>query len=97
VVAKARLDYSRMAGDAAFESLVQELDAACPTFRRLWRSPEVQGRSEGCFTHATRIGQLTFEHSSYVVEGAPHLQLLIFVPVGEESCRQYAELVRMSA
>jgi hypothetical protein len=92
VVAKARLDYSRMAGDAAFESLVQELDAACPTFRRLWRSPEVQGASRT----PPASEQLTFEHSSYVVEGAPHL-LLIFVPVGEEGSRQYAELVRMSA
>lgn len=92
VLAKARFDYSRMAGDAAFESLIAELHDTCPGFHDLWHSTEVVSRSEGVFTHTTRFGDLTCEHTSYVVEGAPHLQLLIFVPVGEHSCRKFAEL-----
>jgi transcriptional regulator with XRE-family HTH domain len=94
VLAKAKFDYSRMAGDPIFEALISELTAACPTFERLWRSSAVVSRSEGRFTHQTRVGELTFEHTSYVVEGAPHLQLLIFVPSGEASSLKFAELVR---
>lgn len=94
VLAKVKFDYSRMAGDPIFEALIRELIEACPTFERLWRSSAVAGRSEGRFTHPTRAGELTFEHTSYVVEGAPHLQLLIFVPWGEASCVKFAELVR---
>ncbi len=97
VLAKARFDYSRMAGDQAFETLIAELNAVSPVFRELWHSPEVLGRSEGVFTHLTRFGDLTFEHTSYVVEGAPHLQLLIFVPTGEHSCRKFAELANTAA
>ena len=94
VLAKAKFDYSRMAGDPIFEALISELTAACPTFERLWRSSAVVSRSEGRFTHQTRVGELTFEHTSYVVEGAPHLQLLIFVPAGEAGWAKFAELVR---
>ena len=94
VLAKAKFDYSRMAGDPIFEALISELTAACPTFERLWRSSAVVSRSEGRFTHQTRVGELTFEHTSYVVEGAPHLQLLIFVPSGEAGWAKFAELVR---
>jgi transcriptional regulator with XRE-family HTH domain len=94
VLAKAKFDYSRMAGDPIFEALIRELTAACPIFERLWRSSAVVGRSEGRFTHPTRVGELTFEHTSYVVEGVPHLQLLIFVPSGEASTLKFAELVR---
>jgi hypothetical protein len=93
VLSKVRLDYSRMAGDREFEALIEELNAACPTFQRLWHSPEVLGQSEGLFTHLTRIGDLTFEHTSYVVEGAPNLQLLIFTPSGEGSADKFAKLV----
>jgi transcriptional regulator with XRE-family HTH domain len=94
VLAKAKFDYSRLAGDPIFEALISELTATCPIFERLWRSSAVVGRSEGQFTHPTRIGDLTFEHTSYVVEGAPHLQLLIFVPSGEAGRLKFAELVR---
>jgi transcriptional regulator with XRE-family HTH domain len=94
VLAKVKFDYSRMAGDPIFEALIRELNDACPIFERLWRSTEVVGRSQGKFTHPTRVGELTFEHTSYVVEGAPHLQLLIFIPSGVESCRRFAELVQ---
>lgn len=97
VLAKVRLDYSRMAGDKEFEALIEELNTTSPTFRRLWQSPEVLSRSEGLFTHVTRIGNLPFEHTSYVVEGAPHLQLLIFVPAGEDSSRKFAQLAQACA
>jgi transcriptional regulator with XRE-family HTH domain len=93
VIAKARLDYSRIAGDPAFDALIRELSEACPIFQRLWHEPAVLGCSEGCFTHMTRVGDLTFEHTSYVVEGAPHLQLLIFIPAGQQSERKYAALL----
>jgi transcriptional regulator with XRE-family HTH domain len=79
ILAKFRVDYSQTPDDPAFEELISELNAECPTFRRLWGRAEVVGRSEAVANHPA-LGGLTFEHSSFVPEGSPNLRLLIFVP-----------------
>jgi hypothetical protein len=84
VLAKFRVDYSQTPDDPAFEELIEELSARCPTFRRLWTRPEVVGRSEAVAYHPL-FGGLTLEHSSYVPEGSPGLRLVIFVPYDDAS------------
>jgi hypothetical protein len=91
IVAKFRVDYSQMPGDPAFEQLIAELAAKCPMFKRLWSSSEVIGRSEAVAYHP-RYGGLTFEHTSYVPEGAPTLRVVIYVPYDEESAAKLAAL-----
>jgi transcriptional regulator with XRE-family HTH domain len=89
VLAKARLDYSQAAGDPAFDRLLEELAARCPMFRHLWRSPEIVNCSEGIYTQRyPRIGEVAFEHTSYTIEGEPHLTVLIFCPADEDSARR---------
>ncbi len=97
VLAKARLDYSQSSEDPAFDRLIEELNAISPTFRRLWRSPEIVSRSEGVYTtHYPQFGDISFEHTSYTVEGAGHLRLLIFCPADEASEQNLVRLVQRS-
>jgi hypothetical protein len=95
VLAKLRVDYSQAGGDPEFDSLIRELNEISPTFKRLWPSPEITGRSEGVhILRHPKLGRLTFEHTSYVVEGAPSLRVVIFAPYDTESAVKVAQLAR---
>ena len=95
ILAKLRVDYSQAGVDPAFDALIEELSETSPLFRRLWRSPEIMGHSEGVHLERhTRLGGITFEHTSYLVEGAPTLRVVIYAPHGPESAVKVAELAR---
>ncbi len=89
VIAKFRVDYSQFMGDPEFEELIADLDAHSETFRRLWKSSEVVGRSEAIVRHP-QLGGVTLEHTSYVPEGSPELRLVVYVPYDEESAAKIA-------
>lgn len=93
VLAKFRIDYSQAGSDPAFDELIAELEQRSPTFRAVWRSPEVTGSSEGVnlIRHPVH-GELRFEHSSYVPEGQPLHRVVVFVPHDEHTTRQIAKL-----
>jgi transcriptional regulator with XRE-family HTH domain len=93
VLAKLRVDYSQSAPDPCFDKLISELNEICPVFRRLWKSPEVIGRSEGInVVRHPKLGGITFEHTSYVPEGSPTLRVVIFVPHDAGSAAKVAQL-----
>jgi transcriptional regulator with XRE-family HTH domain len=93
IIAKLRVDYSQAAGDASFDALIEELNEVSPLFRELWRSPEIRSRSEGVhLLKHPQLGGITFEHTSYVVEGAPSLRVVIFAPHDPESAAKIAQL-----
>ena len=93
ITAKLRVDYSQAGGDPSFDALIEEMTEVSPVFRELWRSPEIRTRSEGVhlLRHA-QLGGITFEHTSYVVEGAPSLRVVIFAPHDSESARKVAQI-----
>jgi transcriptional regulator with XRE-family HTH domain len=94
VLAKARLDYSQSADDPAFDRLIEELSAACPDFQRHWRSAEIMSCSEGVYTLSyPDLGEVAFEHTSYTIEAAAHLRLLLFSPADETSAARLARRV----
>ena len=98
ITAKLRVDYSQAAGDPSFDALIEEMSEASPMFRELWRSPEIRTRSEG--VHLLRhpqLGGITFEHTSYVVEGVPSLRVVIFAPHDAESARKIAQIAAQPA
>ena len=93
ITAKLRVDYSQASGDPSFDALIEEMSEVSPIFRELWRSPEIRTRSEG--VHLLRhpqLGGITFEHTSYVVEGAPSLRVVLFAPHDAESARKVAQI-----
>ena len=94
VLAKARLDYSQSADDPAFDELIEELDRVVPDFQRYWRSAEIASSSEGVYTTSyPGIGAVSFEHTSYSVEAAPQLRLLLFSPADPQSAANLAQLL----
>jgi hypothetical protein len=94
VLAKARLDYSQSADDPAFDQLIEELDRLVPDFQRYWRSAEITSSSEGVYTTSyPNIGPVSFEHTSYSIESAPQLRLLIFSPADPVSAGNLAKLL----
>ena len=95
IVAKLHVDYSQAAGDPAFDALIDEMMEISPLFRELWRNPQIMGRSEGVhLVRHAKLGGITIEHTSYVVEGAPSLRLVIYVPRDQDSADKMAELAR---
>ena len=97
ITAKLRVDYSQAAGDPSFDALIEEMSEASATFRELWRSPEIRTRSEG--VHLLRhpqLGGITFEHTSYVVEGVPSLRVVIFAPHDADSARKVIQIARQA-
>jgi len=94
VLAKARLDYSQSADDAAFDRLIEELSASCPDFHRHWRSAEIMSCSEGIYELSyPEVGPVSFEHTSYTIESTSHLRLLIFSPADEDSGLRLKQLL----
>ena len=97
ITAKLRVDYSQAAGDPAFESLIEEMTDISPKFRELWHSPEIRSRSEGIhLLKHPQLGGITFEHTSYVVEGAPSLRVVLFAPHDAESAHKIAQIARQA-
>jgi transcriptional regulator with XRE-family HTH domain len=82
VLAKFRLDHGAAGDDPAFAQLVAELSDASQEFRRWWLLHDVQGRGEGIkrLYHAVR-GEIEFEHTAFVVDGAPQLRLVVYTPL----------------
>jgi transcriptional regulator with XRE-family HTH domain len=93
VVAKFRVDYSQHLGDPDFEELIRDLEDNSETFKRLWSNPEVVGRSEAIVRHP-QLGGITLEHTSYVPEGCPNLEVVIYAPYDEESVAKIEALKR---
>jgi transcriptional regulator with XRE-family HTH domain len=97
ITAKLRVDYSQAAGDPCFDALIEEMSEISPIFRELWRSPEIRTRSEGIhLLKHPQLGGITFEHTSYVVEGAPSLRVVIFAPHDAESARKIGQITRQA-
>jgi len=91
ILAKLRVDYSQAAGDPAFDALIEELTDISPAFKRLWPRPDIMGHSEGVhLLRHPKLGGVTFEHTSYVVEGAPALRVVMFAPHDRESAVKLA-------
>lgn len=93
ILSKLRVDYGQAGVDPAFDALIDEMNEICPMFHDLWRRPEITGHSEGVHTerHPT-LGDITFAHSSYVVEGAPALRVVIYAPYSPESAGKVTKL-----
>lgn len=80
-VAAFRYDAARIGGSVEADALVAELAAASADFRRLWAEKEVRAHGAGVkrFVHPQH-GALTLKTSSFAVNGAEGLTLLVFTP-----------------
>ena len=95
VVASFRADAARAGASAQVSELVDELCAASPKFAELWRDNDVQNSCEGTkhLKHPL-LGPITFEFSSFAVEGRTDLWMVVYNPATAEETGRVRDLVR---
>jgi transcriptional regulator with XRE-family HTH domain len=96
VVGAFRLDAARAGAVEDVEPLVEELCAASPEFRAMWRDNEILGAAHGESVKHIRhpvLGSISFELSAFGVDGRPDLMLLIYNPATPTDAERIASLV----
>lgn len=93
LVATFRAETVRAGADARASELVAELSARSADFARLWSENDVRTTGEGAKTirHA-RVGEITFEFSSFAIDGRPDLRLMAYVPATADDLDKMSRL-----
>lgn len=77
-----RADAARAGDDPRIAALVEEVSRQSPEFRAMWQDHEVRNMGGGTKRlHMPGRGIVTFEHSSFGVEGRADLTMLVYTPV----------------
>jgi transcriptional regulator with XRE-family HTH domain len=94
VLATFRLDAARAGSSPEVTALVDELRATSADFRRFWA--ENQSRHHGIHLRRVqhpRAGLITFEVSSFAVEGGDGLSMIVYTPVAPADAQAMASLL----
>ncbi|WP_317186822.1 helix-turn-helix transcriptional regulator [Devosia sp. BK] len=85
IVGSVRRDLMRTGMSPEVEAFIAEVSAGSALFRSMWESGEVALHNEGSKQIAHPVmGVLNLEFSTFAVDGAPDLGLVVFNPVGPE-------------
>lgn len=97
VVGAFRADVARAGAQEEVIHLVKELCQVSPDFARLWNDKDVLAEGAGVkrLRHAV-LGWLELEYSSFIVDGRPDLQMVVYVPATEDHAARVRALVRSS-
>lgn len=81
LVATFRAETARMGENPRSAGLVAEISSKSTDFKRMWRANDVHTAGEGSKTifHAV-VGEITFEFSSFAIDGRPDLKLMTYNP-----------------
>jgi transcriptional regulator with XRE-family HTH domain len=98
LVATFRAETARAGETERSAALLAELTAASPEFVRLWTDNDVRTTGEGAKTirHA-RVGEISFEYSSFAIDGRPDLKLMVYNPDGEQDAEKMRRLLGSAA
>lgn len=93
LVATFRAETARAGEDRRAADLVAELSGKSDAFARMWTENDVQTPGEGAKTirHAA-VGDITFEFSSFAIDGRPDLKLMIYNPADDSGLQQMRRL-----
>ncbi len=85
VVASFRADVARAGAASEAAALVEELCQSSPEFAALWQDNAVSSYGEGLkrLRHPV-LGSISFEYSSFVVDGRPDLTLVVYTPATQD-------------
>lgn len=94
VVAAFRADIARVGMATKVEGFIDELRTTSPEFDAIWRSNDVRAYGEGFkrLRHEV-LGPMSFEYSSFVVDGRPDLSLVLYNPATPDDARRLASLM----
>ncbi|KAG9604209.1 hypothetical protein KCV01_g6538, partial [Aureobasidium melanogenum] len=95
VVAAFRADIARVGMATKVEGFINELRTTSPEFDAIWRSNDVRAYGEGFkrLRHEV-LGPMSFEYSSFVVDGRPDLSLVLYNPATPDDARRLASLMK---
>ncbi len=94
VVGAFRADVARAGAQDEVAQLVRELCQTSSDFAALWNSKDVLAHGAGLkrINHAV-LGWLELDYSSFIVEGRPDLQMVVYVPATDEHAQKVRTLV----
>ena len=93
VLAQLRASSSQYHDDTHLNALIQELQQRSPEFAYWWSRHEVQERQDGRkeLLHPL-VGSLMLEHSTFQMEDAPGLKMVVYLPACEETAKKLEQL-----
>lgn len=93
LVATFRAETARMGENPRSAELVAEISSKSTDFTRMWRENDVHTAGEGSKTifHAV-VGEITFEFSSFAIDGRPDLKLMIYNPANHDDLEKMNRL-----
>jgi transcriptional regulator with XRE-family HTH domain len=93
-----RMDVARIGGSPAADVLVAELEAVSADFRRLWAENDVRSHGVGLkrYDHP-EVGPFTLEVTTFAVDAAEGLSMLVFTPVSAADARAIEALMARRA
>lgn len=89
-----RVDVARAGAPSEALALAEELMAASPDFRRLWAENDVgtHGFGQKRINHP-EAGVITLEFSTFTVDGAEGLSMIVFAPAAQADARAIEALI----
>ncbi len=94
-VAAFRFETARVGTSEAASTLIEELSASSRDFAAMWSDNEVGAHGEGTkIINHERAGVLTFQYSTFAVDGQPDLGLVIFTPATAADTKRIRALMR---
>jgi len=95
VVAAFRADVARAGAAGECAALIEELRQLSPEFGTIWRDQDVRSYGDGTkqLRHA-QAGLISFEYSSFVVDGRPDLAMLVFRPLADKDRAKVDKLLK---
>lgn len=86
MLARFRVEFGRHRDDASFLDLIERLQQASAEFRYWWPEQDVsarQGKTKRF--EVARVGIIELEQSTFLVEEAPDMRLVVYTPVDAQS------------
>jgi transcriptional regulator with XRE-family HTH domain len=93
LTARFKWDYSRTTKPEIFEAIIAEMMDQSELFREVWQEPEILPYFEHVnMADMPGVGQITFQHTSYAIEGSPGQRLILFAPIDQVSAKRLGKL-----
>lgn len=93
LVARFKWDYSRTSQPEIFDEIIAEMMEQSALFRECWQESNILPYSEHInIALMPGVGDISFWHSSYAVEGVPGQRLIVFAPLDAASAERLSRL-----
>ena len=98
LTARFKWDYSRTTKPEIFDQIIAEMIERSELFREVWQESDILPYFEHVNTaNMPEVGDISFRHTSYAIEGSPGQRLILFAPLDPTSAERLGKLAAMTA